>query len=78
MKELEVPGTTFRKHLEISRGLMSEDNYLLSEILLNPFTLEQVENIHKKLEDLIAMIRNKDENGIHGFFQDIRHNIGMK
>jgi prephenate dehydrogenase len=78
MKELEVPGTTFKRHLEISRGLMSEDNYLLSEILLNPFTLQQVENIHEKLDRLIRMIREKDAAGIHHFFDDIRQNIGMK
>jgi len=78
MKNLEVPGTTFKKHLEISRGLMSEDNYLLSEILLNPFTLEQVQNIHNKLDELIQMIKRKDAEGIHQFFHEIRENIGMK
>jgi len=78
MKELEVPGTTFKKHLEISRGLMSEDDYLLSEILFNPFTLEQVENIHQKLDDLVRMIKQKNTEGIHQFFGEIRRNIGMK
>ena len=78
MKELEVPGTTFRKHLEISRGLLSEDDYLLSEILFNPYTLEQVEDIHAKLEKLIEMVRSKNVEGIHSFFGEIRENIGMR
>ncbi len=77
MKELEVPGTTFKKHLEISRGLLSEDDFLLSEILFNPFTLEQIENIHEKLDVLIKMIRSKNSRGVHDFFSEIRKNIGL-
>ncbi len=77
MKELEVPGTTFKKHLNISRGLLSEDNYLLSEILLNPYTTSQIENIQEKLNKLIQMIDGRDTAGIHEFFSEIRKNIGM-
>lgn len=77
MKELEVPGTTFKKHLNISRGLLSEDNYLLSEILFNPYTSHQIENIQNKLEKLIQMIKAKDTDGIHNFFSDTRKNIGL-
>ena len=78
MKDLEVPGTTFKKHLEISKGLLSEDKYLLSEILMNPYTLEQVENICTKLDRLINLIREKDTPGIHDFLSEIKQNIGMK
>jgi prephenate dehydrogenase len=52
MKQQEAPGTTFKKHLEIARGLFSEDDYLLSEILFSPYTFEQLELIGKKLEEL--------------------------
>ena len=38
MKPQEAPGTTFKKHMNIARGLLSEDDYLLSEILFNPHT----------------------------------------
>jgi len=75
MKKQEAPGTTFRKHISIARGLMSEDNYLLSEILLNPFTLGQVEKISTELDMLISMIRNKDIAGMHEFFKKLRANI---
>ncbi len=37
MKHQDAPGTTFKKVHDIARGLMSEDNYLLSEILFNPY-----------------------------------------
>jgi prephenate dehydrogenase len=78
MKELEVPGTTFKKHLSISKGLLSENDYLLSNILLSPYTIQQIENIQEKLDLLIKMIKNKDAESMHRFFEEIRVNIGMK
>ena len=38
MKHQEAPGTTFKKHMAIAKGLLSEDDYLLQEILFNPRT----------------------------------------
>jgi prephenate dehydrogenase len=76
MKKLEVPGTTFKKHLDIAKGLLSEDDYLLAEILFNPHSLEQVENIHSRLSDLISLIREKNGDGIRDFLNMLRENIG--
>jgi len=76
MKKQEAPGTTFKKHYAIAQGLLSENDYLLSEILLSPYTLPQVENIKEKLETLIAMIQNKDTESLHKFFNELRKNIG--
>jgi prephenate dehydrogenase len=75
MKKQEAPGTTFKKHLNIAKGLMSENEYLLSEILFSPYTIEQVENINSKLEYLIDVIKRRDTKEIHGFFETIRKNI---
>jgi prephenate dehydrogenase len=75
MKRMEVPGTTFKKHLDIAKGLLSEDDFLLSEILFNPYSLEQVENIHSRLSDLISMIREKNGDGIKDFLNMLRENI---
>lgn len=77
MKQQEAPGTTFKRHMEIAKGLLSEDDYLLSEILLNPYSLEQVENIHKSLEELIIMIRTKDTKGLTKYFNSLRKNLGL-
>lgn len=76
MKKQEAPGTTFKKHYAIAQGLLSENDYLLSEILFNPYTLPQVESIKEKLEHLIEMIRTKDTEALHQFFGDLRKNIG--
>ena len=61
--------------MAISQGLLSENDYLLSEILLNPYTLPQIERIHDKLSDLIDMIRKKDINALHQFVAELRNNI---
>lgn len=78
MKEQDAPGTTFRKHNEIARGLLSEDNYLLSEILMSPYSLEQVENVRDELIHLIDLIKKGDPAQFNKFFDGLRENIGMK
>jgi len=75
MKYQEAPGTTFRKHLGIAEGLLSENDYLLSEILLNPHTLPQIERIHEKLSELMQMIKQKDTKAIHEFVGELRKNL---
>jgi prephenate dehydrogenase len=75
MKKQEAPGTTFRKHFEIAKGLFSEDDFLLSEVLFSPFTLEQLENISEKLEYLREIIKEKDEDKMRQFLNILRKNI---
>ncbi|MBN1387531.1 MAG: prephenate dehydrogenase [Bacteroidales bacterium] len=77
MKKLEVPGTTFRNHLKIAHGLLSEDDYLLSGILLNKYSVEKLYEISGRLNDLIKMLENKEEKELHDLFNKLRHNIGM-
>lgn len=75
MKKMEAPGTTFNKHMSIARGLLSEDDYLLSEILFNPYTSKQVENIRTELRHLLELINHKDSDGMKLFLQKVRKNI---
>lgn len=75
MKKQEAPGTTFKKHMAIAKGLMSENDYLLSEILMNPYTLPQIEQIKEKFAFLIEVIKNKDTEALHGFLAEVRRNI---
>lgn len=76
MKKLEVPGTTFKAHLDIARGLLSEDDDLLSGILLNPYSIGKLHEIMKRLEDLILMLENEKEDELHQLFDRLRLNIG--
>lgn len=77
MKKQEAPGTTFRKHLDVARGVLSEDDYLLSEILFNPFTVEQVEKIRSQLARLIEIVRERDFDALKDFFDTLRHNLEL-
>lgn len=75
MKHQEAPGTTFKKHMNIAQGLLSEDDYLLTEILFNPYTSGQVEQIRKELAHLLKIIESKDTTAMKEFLQKVRRNI---
>ena len=75
MKHQEAPGTTFKRHMDIAKGLLSEDNFLLSEILFNPHTPRQIENIRKELGDLLNIIENKDNERMLEYLSKVRKNI---
>jgi len=75
MKHQEAPGTTFKKHLDVARGLLSEDDYLLTEILFNPRTPRQLEEIRKELAQLLEIIKAKDSKAMAGFLKKVRGNI---
>lgn len=74
MKHMEAPGTTFKRHEAIARGVLNEDDYLLQEILFNPNTSTQVENIRHELNELQTIIDNKDAQGMKNFLTKIRKN----
>ena len=75
MKHQEAPGTTFKKHLDVARGLLSEDNFLLTEILFNPRTPSQLEEIRKELAQLLEIIKAKDSQAMAAFLKKVRGNI---
>jgi len=70
-----VPGTTFKKHLTVARGLLSEDDHLLSEILFNPNSIKQLEKVNSRLEFLKHIIKAKDYEEAKRFFSRLRKNI---
>ncbi len=75
MKHQDAPGTTFKRHLQIARGVLGEDDCLLREILYNPKTKYQVEKICKELQELIGIINEHDEEGMKQYLTKIRENI---
>jgi prephenate dehydrogenase len=77
MKKQEAPGTNFKKHMKIAEGLLAEDDYLLSEILFSPYTLDQIEKISQKLSYLSHIIRAKDYDEMILFLNKLRSNIGQ-
>lgn len=75
MKHQDAPGTTFKRHMAIARGVLNEDDYLLQEILFNPRTPMQVEKIRTELNLLLNIITNKDIEGMKNYLTKIRENI---
>lgn len=75
MKHQDAPGTTFKRHLKIARGVLGEDDCLLREILFNPRTKNQVERICEEMKDLVDIIDRKDEDALNKYLTRIRENI---
>jgi prephenate dehydrogenase len=76
MESTAVPGTTFARHRKIAKGLLSEDDHLLSEILFNQYSLPQLEKITARLEFLKHVIKGKDYDEAKRFFDKLRKNVG--
>ena len=54
---------------------MSEDDYLLQEILFNPRTNEQLDNIKNKLTVLQEIIERRDSEAMKQFLNEVRNNL---
>lgn len=75
MKQPDAPGTTFAKHYDTARGVLSEDDYLLSEILFSPQTPEKVQNVISQMEDLLQIIKSRDSVQMKAYLEKLRDNI---
>ena len=74
MKHQDAPGTTFKRHLQIAKGVLNEDNYLLQEVLFNPYTHDQVSQIRVELKELLDIIDHKDAARMEAYLAKIRKN----
>ena len=75
MKHQDAPGTTFKRHMRIAKGVLNEDDYLLQEILFNPYTSDQVAQIRDELKELLDIIDNKDGDRMKHYLTKIRDNV---
>lgn len=75
MKHQDAPGTTFKRHMRIAKGVLNEDDYLLQEILFNPYTHDQVSQIRTELKELLEIIDGKDASGMKAYLAKIRNNV---
>jgi prephenate dehydrogenase len=75
MKHQDAPGTTFKRHMKIAKGVLSEDDYLLQEILFNPYTHDQVAQIRTELKQLLEIIDRKDADGMKDYLTKIRKHV---
>ena len=75
MKHPDAPGTTFKRHMRIAKGVLNEDDYLLQEILFNPYTHDQVSQIRTELKELLEIIDTKNADSMKGYLTKIRNNV---
>ena len=75
MKHQDAPGTTFKRHMRIAKGVLGEDDYLLQEILFNPHTPGQIEKIEAEMGELLKIIKSKDSEGMKAYLTKIRRNL---
>lgn len=75
MKHQDAPGTTFKRHMAIARGLLSEDDYLLSEILFNPLTSANLQLIIENLSELREIVDTRDSYRMQHFIDRVRRNL---
>ena len=75
MKHQDAPGTTFKRHMAIARGVLGEDDYLLQEILFNPRTPAQVERIRTELDELLTIITERDADAFRRYLTKIRGHL---
>ncbi len=75
MKHQDAPGTTFKRHMNIAKGVLNEDEYLLQEILFNPYTSGQVAKIRSELKELLDIIDHKNSDGMKAYLAKIRDNV---
>lgn len=75
MKHQDAPGTTFKRHMRIAKGVLNEDDFLLQEILFNPYTHDSVCQILDSMKELLTIIDNKDAAGMKAYLTKIRNNV---
>jgi prephenate dehydrogenase len=75
MEPQSAPGTTFKRHLAIAHGVMSEDEYLISEILFNPNTPERLDIIIQKMEELKDIVTTRDSQRMAAFLKEVRTKV---
>ena len=61
--------------MRIAKGVLNEDDYLLQEILFNPYTSGQVSQIRSELKELIEIIDNKDGKRFKAYLNKIRNHV---
>ena len=64
MKHQDAPGTTFKRHMQIAKG-----------ILFNPYTHDSVAQIRTELKELLDIIDNKDAKRMKQYLTKIRNNV---
>jgi len=61
--------------MAIAEGVLSEDNFLISEILFNPNSTKQLALIQEQLSELQEIVKSKDYDRMLAYLNQARENI---
>ena len=61
--------------MRIAKGVLNEDDYLLQEILFNPYTYDQVAQIRTELKELLQIINDRDAAKMKAYLTKIRNHV---
>ena len=75
MRKQDAPGNTFKKHLEVAKLLLSQDDHLLSEVMFNSHAIKQINKMTSHLAYLSHIIDAKDYDEMQKFLNRLRSNI---
>ena len=75
MRKQAAPGNTFKRHLAVAKGLLSQDDHLLSEVMFNPHTIKQINKMSSHLAYLTHIINARDYEEMQKFLNRLRSNI---
>lgn len=78
MRHPDAPGTTFTKHLETARGVLSEDDYLISEILFNQATPDKLRGVIEQMQRILGIVERRDSAEMSAYLDELRRNIKEK
>lgn len=75
MHHQTVPGTSFRKQLELTEGILSEDPGLVSEVLLNANTRDKISFLKNYLAKLEKMVDEGKKKSINRMFYSLKQKL---
>lgn len=78
MRHPDAPGTTFAKHLETARGVLGEDDYLISEVLFNPATPDKLRGVIDQMQRILGIVERRDSAEMSDYLNSLRENIKSK
>lgn len=72
-----LPGTTWRRHLAVARGLLSEDDNLLEEILFTPDTVRMCAQLVASATELERIVQERDGSALRAWLERNRHKLAQ-
>jgi prephenate dehydrogenase len=68
-------GTTYKRYIEIARGLFSENHAMLAGILANRYNTRQAQKMMDNLKRLLPMLERQDTGAIEAYIAELEEKL---